>query len=128
MVGPTAQGTDDLIAKDPDAYWDNGCNCVQGQRVWPRARASPSSRSTTRCITKTASRTGATADLKIANYLGVFIERVQGNEVIGRITPGRRRHEGRRGPGAGGRVSHGHSAGSVTTVMAQLLALVVSRR
>ncbi len=30
MVGPTAQGTQDLIGQDPNAYWDTGCNCVRG--------------------------------------------------------------------------------------------------
>ena len=30
---------------------------------------------------------GRTADLKVANYLGFFIERRQGNNVYGRITP-----------------------------------------
>ena len=24
MVGPTTQGIEDLIAQDPDAYWDTG--------------------------------------------------------------------------------------------------------
>src|SRR5438128_664004 len=30
MDGPTNQGIDDLIARDPGAYWDNSCNCVKG--------------------------------------------------------------------------------------------------
>jgi len=30
MQGPTRQGVGDLIAQDPDAYWDNGTNTVQG--------------------------------------------------------------------------------------------------
>ena len=30
MAGPTRQGVGDLIAQDPDAYWDNGSNSVQG--------------------------------------------------------------------------------------------------
>lgn len=28
MIGPTAQGVDDLIAQDPDAYWDESTNSV----------------------------------------------------------------------------------------------------
>src|SRR4029079_13318637 len=30
MVGPTQQGTDDLVAQDPNAYWNTDCNCVKG--------------------------------------------------------------------------------------------------
>jgi hypothetical protein len=30
---------------------------------------------------------GRTADLKVANYLGFFVERTQGNNIYGRITP-----------------------------------------
>ncbi len=28
MKGPTKQGVEDLIAQDPTATWDAGCNCV----------------------------------------------------------------------------------------------------
>lgn len=28
MVGPTKQGLQDLIAQDPSAFWDTGCNCL----------------------------------------------------------------------------------------------------
>src|SRR5262249_5518254 len=28
MVGPTKSGVDDLVAKDPTAYWDDTCKCV----------------------------------------------------------------------------------------------------
>jgi len=30
---------------------------------------------------------GRTADLKVANYLGFFVDRVQGNNIYGRVTP-----------------------------------------
>ncbi|HEX7119422.1 MAG TPA: pilus assembly protein TadG-related protein [Longimicrobiales bacterium] len=32
MVGPTIQGMEDLIAQDPDAYWDETTNSVQGSK------------------------------------------------------------------------------------------------
>lgn len=37
MVGPTKQGVDDLIALDPTAFWDTGCNCVNS----PKGASSP---------------------------------------------------------------------------------------
>ena len=43
MTGPTQQGTDDLMASDPNAHWDDGCNCVKGSQypVSPRIRMVP---------------------------------------------------------------------------------------
>jgi hypothetical protein len=35
----------------------------------------------------TGKRNGSNASLKFVNYLGFFVERMQGNEVVGRITP-----------------------------------------
>ena len=35
----------------------------------------------------TGKRNGRNADLKSLNFLGFFVEEMQGNEVIGRITP-----------------------------------------
>jgi hypothetical protein len=35
----------------------------------------------------TGKENGRTADLKVANYMGFFIERRVGNSVYGRITP-----------------------------------------
>jgi hypothetical protein len=37
MVGPTKQGVEDLIALDPTASWDTGCNCVNS----PEGASSP---------------------------------------------------------------------------------------
>ena len=33
MVGPTAQGVDDLVKQDPDAYWDQTTGTVKGSVV-----------------------------------------------------------------------------------------------
>lgn len=37
MQGPTKHGVDDLIALDPAAFWDTGCNCVNS----PQGNSSP---------------------------------------------------------------------------------------
>jgi hypothetical protein len=85
MVGPTDQGIDDLLAQDPDAYWDTVNNCpVSTKHPSPRVVAIPLYDPN---YYTTGKENGRTADLKVANYLGFFIERRQGNSVYGRITP-----------------------------------------
>lgn len=86
MVGPTRQGTEDLVAKDPNAYWDTSCACVKGSAygISPRVVVIPVYDPV---YYETGKQNGRNADLKIANYLGFFIEGMQGNEVMGRITP-----------------------------------------
>lgn len=86
MVGPTQQGTDDLVAKDPNAFWDLACNCVKGSAFGtsPRVVVIPLYDP---AFYATGQQNGRNADLKIANYLGFFIEKMQGNEVVGRVTP-----------------------------------------
>jgi hypothetical protein len=41
MVGPTQQGTSDLVAQDPNAYWDTYCNCVRGSAFTTSPRIRP---------------------------------------------------------------------------------------
>ena len=86
MVGPTTQGIEDLIAKDPNAYWDTGCNCVQGSDYGksPRIAVIPLYDPV---YYETGKHNGNTASLRVANYLGFFIVGLSGNEVVGRITP-----------------------------------------
>ena len=85
MVGPTDQGVDDLLALDPDAYWDTTNNIpVSTKNPSPRVVAIPLYDPV---YYDTGKLNGRTADLKVANYLGFFIERRQGNNVYGRITP-----------------------------------------
>jgi hypothetical protein len=86
MVGPTQQGVSDLIAKDPNAYWDSYCNCVKGSThaKSPRVAVIPLYDPV---HYETGKQNSANASLKIANYIGFFIEGMQGGEVIGRITP-----------------------------------------
>jgi Flp pilus assembly protein TadG len=86
MVGPTSQGMQTLVDLDPGAYWDTGCNCVKGSAfsVSPRIRPLPLYDPV---YYETGKRNGRNADLKVANYLGFFVEEMQGNEVVGRISP-----------------------------------------
>jgi Flp pilus assembly protein TadG len=85
MVGPTKQGMDDLIALDPNAYWDSSSNkVVSSKHPSPRVVAIPLFDPV---FYDTGKRNGRDASLKFVNYLGFFVERMQGNEVVGRITP-----------------------------------------
>jgi hypothetical protein len=86
MVGPTGQGVQDLIDKDPSAYWDESCDCVKGSAYGksPRVAIIPVYDP---AYYDSGKKTGATATLRIANYIGFFLERMQGNEVVGRVTP-----------------------------------------
>ncbi len=85
MVGPTNQGVDDLLATDPGAYWDTVENrVVSTMNPSPRVVAIPLYDP---IYYDTGKQNGRDADLKVANYLGFFIERRSGNNVYGRITP-----------------------------------------
>lgn len=86
MVGPTVQGTEDLIARDANAYWDLACSCVKGSAFGksPRIAIVPLYDPV---YYETGKHNGNNASLRVANYLGFFIEGMQGNEVVGRVTP-----------------------------------------
>jgi Putative Flp pilus-assembly TadE/G-like len=86
MTGPTAQGTDRLIDRDPSAYWDTGCKCVKGSAFAksPRVAVIPVYDPV---YFEEGKHTGRGASLRIANYLGFFIEGMNGGQVVGRITP-----------------------------------------
>ena len=85
--GPTIQGIDMLIAKDPGAFWEPlpGCNCVKGSafstspRVFPIPMYDPD-------YYAEGKKNGRVADFKIANFLGFFADHTQGNAIWGRIT------------------------------------------
>jgi hypothetical protein len=85
MVGPTNHGIDDLIAKDPGAYWDTTLNKpVSTKSPSPRIVAIPLYDPN---YYETGKLNGKNASLKVANYLGFFITGRSGNNVYGRITP-----------------------------------------
>jgi hypothetical protein len=85
MVGPTNDGVDDLIAKDPGAYWDTVLSKpVSTMSPSPRVVAIPLYDPV---YYDTGKLNGRTADLKVTQYMGFFVERREGNTVYGRITP-----------------------------------------
>jgi hypothetical protein len=86
MEGPTIQGIEDLIAKDPNAYWDEDCDCVKGSlfpgqspRTFPIPLYDPE-------YYADGKAHGRDADFRVANFLGFFVDRVQGNGIYGRVT------------------------------------------
>ena len=87
MEGPTIQGADELIARDPGAYWDEEAKKVRGSafgvkspRVFPIPLYDP-------IIYDSGKRNGRDADLVTANWIGFFLESTQGNGIWGRIIP-----------------------------------------
>jgi Putative Flp pilus-assembly TadE/G-like len=85
MAGPTAHGIDALIAQDPDAFWDDVKNEVHSTRnPSPRIFPIPLYDPEYYAVGKAS---GRFADLRVANWLGFFVERRDGNSVFGRITP-----------------------------------------
>ena len=85
MNGPTMQGIDDLISQDPAAYWDDVANKVRSSknpspRVFPIPLYDPE-------YYAWGKANGRNADLRMANWIGFFVERREGNNVFGRITP-----------------------------------------
>ena len=97
MVGPTEQGIDDLIAKDPNAYWDIGCNCVKGSssRPSPRVVIDPALRPGH--TTTTGKQNGRNVDLH-DRQLHRLLHRatMQGNNVVRPHHAGQRHHRRRR--------------------------------
>jgi len=85
MTGPTNHGIDDLIAKDPNAYWDTAKNEVHTSmnptpRVFPIPLYDPD-------YYQLGKVNGRNATLKVANWIGFFVVARNGNQVTGRITP-----------------------------------------
>ena len=87
MAGPTIQGAEALIAKDPGAYWDKDSRKVRGSsyggqspRVFPIPLYDP-------VVYDSGKRNGRTADLVTANWIGFFLEEIVGNGIWGRIIP-----------------------------------------
>jgi hypothetical protein len=85
MSGPTNQGIDDLIARDPNAVWNTGCNCVKNSAYGTSPRVTPIPLYDP-VYYATGKANGRNADFKLANIMGFFIEQRVGNQVYGRIT------------------------------------------
>jgi hypothetical protein len=85
MVGPTQSGMETLIARDPSAYWDTANNTVvSSMHPSPRVVAIPLFDPE---FYETGKQNSKNASLKAVNFLGFFIEEMQGNVVVGRVTP-----------------------------------------
>lgn len=93
MVGPTRQGVEDLIALDPAASWDPAANAGHGAVAGGCMGAGTCAMSP-RMVALPVFDTGAYAEgkqggrieVRIVNILGLFIEGLQGNDVIGYLT------------------------------------------
>ena len=100
QTGPVAQGIADLLAKDPDAYWDEDTDKpVSPLAKSPRVVAIPLFDPV---YYEEGIAGGRNASLKFVNYLGFFIEEMRGGEVIGRITPIGGLRQGGMGPAPAG--------------------------
>ena len=85
MTGPTAQGIQQLINLDLSATWDTVNNRISStMSPSPRLVAIPLFDPV---YYAQGIQQGRNASLKFVNYLGFFIEDMQGNTVRGRITP-----------------------------------------
>lgn len=78
MVGPTMQGFGDVIAEDPDAYWDEDERCVR--RNGRCAHYSPRIRPMPLFDPRESPDPGA-KPFTFTNFVSVFIDRIQANEV-----------------------------------------------
>ncbi len=100
MTGPTVHGMDLLYKKDETAYWDDGLNRVVSQmNPSPRVAIIPVYDPVYYAEGKHNSRN---ASLRVVNYIGFFIERIQGTTVYGRITPVAGIIDGNHGPAPDG--------------------------
>jgi hypothetical protein len=89
-AGPTIQGIQELIARDPGAYWETSpCNCVKNSafperkspRIFPIPLYDPDYRDA-------GQANGRVASLITANWIGYFVERIEGSsDIYGRIIP-----------------------------------------
>jgi hypothetical protein len=87
MEGPTIHGIEELIARDPNATWnettkrvENSAYPKQSPRVFPIPLYDPE-------VYDSGKRNGRTADLVTANWIGFFAEWVGGSQIYGRIIP-----------------------------------------
>lgn len=84
MTGPTVSGTQQLIDKDPSAYWDPATRRVV-------STFNPSPRIVVIPVFDPAqyeeSRQHGRLEIQVANLVGFFIEDMQGNDVTGRMVP-----------------------------------------
>jgi Flp pilus assembly protein TadG len=86
VSGPTAQGIDELKALDPRARWDTSCKCVRDSAFPISPRVTPLPLYDPKKYAE-GKANGRNADFWLANIMGFFIDRREGNQVYGFITP-----------------------------------------
>jgi hypothetical protein len=86
LTGRTRQGVSRLIAQDSGAYWDAACACVRGSAfsTSPRLVAVPVFSPEEY---DTQERPGGRFTARIIKILGLFVEPMEGDDIVGRITP-----------------------------------------
>jgi hypothetical protein len=85
MEGPTLSGLQTLLARDPYASWDDYNKKVVSDmnpspRIFPIPLYNPDE-------FQSGKTTGRGATLIVTNWLGFFLEDIQGGDVIGRVFP-----------------------------------------
>ena len=86
VEGPTRDGIDQLRALDPNAHWDTGCNCVRGSAFPISPRITPLPLYDPKKYAE-GKANGRNADFWLANIMGFFVDRREGNQVYGFIVP-----------------------------------------
>ena len=86
MVGPTEQGIDDLIARDPAATYDSGCVCIKGSTYGVSPRITPIPLYDPYYYA-TGKMNGRNADFKLANVIGFFVDKRVNDQVYGYVVP-----------------------------------------
>jgi len=90
MTGPAMDGFQELIDLDPNAVWNGQLNCVTDAanvlssngnhcRSSPRVRAMP-------MFDPTESPLNGSHPFRFSNFTGVFVQGIQGNDVVARWT------------------------------------------
>ncbi|MGD8496670.1 MAG: pilus assembly protein TadG-related protein [Gemmatimonadales bacterium] len=88
MRGPTLQGFGDLIAQDPTAVWNEQLDCITDAtdvlssdggscRSSPRIRPVP-------LFDPTSGPANGASSFSFTNFAGIFVEGIQGNDVVAR--------------------------------------------
>ena len=84
LVGPTNAGTQMLIDRDPNAYWNAGARRVV-------SNLSPSPRIVVLPVfdpdVYDSARSQGRTEVEISNFVGFFIESLQAGGVVGRVVP-----------------------------------------
>jgi hypothetical protein len=86
VEGPTRDGIDALRALDPNARWDTSCNCVKGSAFSVSPRITPLPLYDPKKYAE-GKANGRNADFWLANVMGFFVDRREGNQVYGFIMP-----------------------------------------